>query len=231
MQDLLERGYGFLNQAGFNDQVSDNNVGSAKLQSTVIGNASTLSHVQTSEGTIFRTTTAATANGDGTAYHTDPDKLAVSLGTILVARFRYPTELASSNFRFGLDDSVTATRPTVGVTFESDAGVLKCHADSTNGDLEQAVTGHPDLTSGTTMVVGEWYDFEIRVGHKANPNGGPDDVIYLLNGIVVAQFRPKIALTETVEFKWVHWQDSGAADAVALDSAYHGLWIPRIAGT
>lgn len=229
---------------GVNDQVSDNNVGSLGLQITVIGNASTLAQQTGTSSygtTVLRTTTAATANGDGTALHTFPDGLVIQPGTYLRGVFEYPVELASGNFRFGLDNSVTATRPTVGVTIESDAGVLSCHTDSSNGDnaadvapAGQGVNGtgqmrsaHPDLTSGTTMAVGSIYEFEIVCSGEANANGGPDEVDFYVNGTHVAKVPSSIGNDETVELKVAHWQDSGGADAVALD---HTGIVARIPG-
>jgi hypothetical protein len=126
-----------------------------------------------------------------------------------------------------LDDSVTATRPTVGVTLESDAGVLQCHTDSaTEGDESALVTGHADLTSGTTMVVAEWIDIEARC-HGRNALGGPENVDFFVNSTKVATVPCNIDNDEPVEFKFAHWQDSGGADAVAVEIDYAWLWIPR----
>ena len=142
---------------------------------------------------------------------------------------RHPVELASLNFRIGLDDSVTATRPTVGVTFESDAGVLSCHTDSgDHGDNSVSVAGHPDLTSGTTLVVAEWVDLEARCSGRANAQGGPDEVDFFINGVHVAKVPCNIDDDEEVEPKIVVWQDSGGADAVAWEIDYYWLWIPRV---
>ena len=130
-----------------NNIVTDNNVGELGWEITNFTNASTLAFQTSHQFGVLRLTTAATADGDGGAFALTENSLVVGpKGFELNARFRYPVELASGNFRIGLDDSVTATRPTVGVTIESDAGVLQCHTDSaTEGDESLLVTAHADL--------------------------------------------------------------------------------------
>jgi len=215
---------------GQNDVVTDNNVGSAGLQITAIGNASTLAYQTAGKyGTVLRLTTAATADGDGEAVHSFPDGLVVTPGTWFKARVRYPVELASLNFRVGLDDSVTATSPTVGIWFDSDAGVLSCQVDSADhGDESELVTGHPDLTSGTTAVVGEWLDLEWVASGRENAQGGPDEVDFYINSHHVAKVKCNIDDDEEVELKLAAWQDSGSTDAVTFEVAYMELYIPRL---
>jgi hypothetical protein len=207
---------------GYNDLVTDNNVGSLGLQITNIANAPTLA-LQTAGkyGTVQRITTAATANGDGWAIHSFPDGLVLSPGMIAKAKVRYPVELASMNFRFGLDDSVTATRPTVGVTFESDAGVLDAHTDS-------ADHGDEGIAWGQTMVVGQWYILEIRL-HGENAQGGPRTADFYVDGRLVASLPCPADDDEEVEFKLVGWQDSGGGDAVTFEVAWMELYIPNLA--
>lgn len=202
-------------------------IGNLGWNFTTIGNASTYAY-QTGENGVLRLTTAATANGDGSAMHLFSDSISFVPGIEFGARIKYPVELASGNFRIGLDDSVTATSPVVGIWFDSDAGVLSCQADSANGDVSVAVTKHPDLTSGTTMVVDDWVDFEVRCGGVANANGGPAEIFYFVNGYHVGTLDSLIGSAETAEPKLAHWQDSGGVDAVALEISHFWLYIPNV---
>lgn len=212
-----------------NDVVTDNGIGQLGWQITTIGNAATLAYQTATPNGVLRITTAATADGDGVAMHLFPDGLVLKPGFQFGARISRPTELASLNYRLGLDDSVTATRPTVGVTFESDAGVLSCHTDSADhGDESVLVEDHPDLTSGTTEVVATAVDLEARASGKANAQGGPDSVDFFVNGFIVARVPCNIDDDEEVEPKFAVWQDSGAADAVAIEIDYYWLWVPRV---
>ena len=221
-----------------NDSVADALTGELRWEIVTIGNASTLAYQTAQPFGVLRLTTAATADGDGEAMRLFQDGLVLKPGFELGARVRYPVELTSSNFRIGLDDSVTATRPTVGVTVESDAGVLSCHTDSADhGDESELVTGHPDLTSGTTAVVAEWLDILIRASGRANAQGGPDEVDFFLGSGTgdgqlpmthVAKVPCNIDNDEEVELKIVHWQDTGGADAVAFEIDYIYFWQPRI---
>lgn len=214
-----------------NDAVTDNAIGQLGWQFTTIGNAATLAYQTAHPNGVLRVTTAATADGDGTAIHLFPDGIVLKPGFEIKARVRHPVELASLNFRVGLDDSVTATRPTVGVTIEGDAGVLTCRTDSADhGDeslaVANALTG---LTSGTTLVVGSWAEFIIRGSGRANAQGGPDSVDFWVNKQHVAALPCHIDDDEEVEPKIAIWQDSGGADAVAFDIDYYSLWLPRVA--
>lgn len=210
-----------------NDSVADAAIGQLDWEIDTIGNASTYA-LQTALNGVLRATTAATANGDGSSLRTFTDGLVVKPGMWMKFAVRRPTELANLNWRIGFDDSVTATSPTVGVWFDSDAGVLSCQVDSADhGDESVAVTGHPDLTSGTTEVVGAWTHFEIRCSGDANAQGGPKSVNFYVNGRHVANVPCNIDDDEEVEIKIVHWQDSGAADAVAVDFGYVEGFIPR----
>lgn len=210
-----------------NDLVTDNNIGQIGWQLATIGNASTLAYQTSHQSGVLRITTAATADGDGSALHLFPDSLILQTDVAFGARIRYPVELASMNFRFGIDSSLTATRPTDGVTFESDAGVLSCHTDSADhGDESASVADHPDLTSGTTMVVAEWVDLEARC-HGTNAQGGPANVDFFVNETKVATVPCNIDNDESMEPKFAAWQDSGGADAVAIEIDYAWFWIPR----
>lgn len=211
-----------------NDLVTDNNIGQLGWQFTTIGaTASVFTYPTSQQSGVLRATTGAVADGNGSVIHLLPNALILQTDVQFGARIQYPVELASGNFRFGLQDSVTATRPAVGITLESDAGVLSCNTDSaTEGDESALVTGHADLTSGTTMVVAEWIDIEARC-HGTNKDGGPANVDFFVNGLKVATVPCNIDNDEPVEWSLAHWQDSGGADAVALEIDYAWLWIPR----
>ena len=218
---------------GMNDNEADNALSTLGLQLTAIANAPTLvTQTAGKYGSRLRVTTDSTADGDGWVIHSFPDGLVLTPGMIFRARVAYPVELASMNFRIGLQDSVTAARPTVGATIESDAGVLTCNADSADGtDQAAAVAGHPDLTSGTTMVVGTDYDFEIRLSGE-NSLGGPKTVEYLAGAAgsplkrlgLIDNFD--VDDDEEVELSFVGWQDSGGADAVAFEIVHFQLIVP-----
>lgn len=238
-RDLLLPSAGLFVKDDFyaNDSVADAAVGELNWEIATIGNASTLALQTATTHGVLRLTTAAGADGDGEVMRLFTDGLVLQPGFEVGFRVRYPVELASGNFRIGLDDSVTATRPTVGVTLESDAGVLSCHTDSgDHGDFSTSVTGHPDLTSGTTMVVAEWLDGVIKGSGKENAQGGPDEVLFWLGSTsgtgpapmhFVARVDCEIDDDEEVELKIVHWQDSGGADAVAWEIDYIYFWQPR----
>lgn len=212
-----------------NDAVTDNAIGQLGWQFTTIGNAATLAYQTAHSNGVLRITTAATADGDGTALHLFPDGIILKPGFQVGARVRYPVELASMNFRIGLDDSVTATRPTVGVTLESDAGVLTMRTDSADhGDESLAVSRISSLTSGTTAVVGEWLDIRMVGSGKANAQGGPESVGFFINGEHAGTVKCNIDDDEEVEPKFAVWQDSGGADAVAIEIDHYMLWLPRV---
>ncbi len=228
---LLDPSVGLLIKDDFfsNNVVTDNNIGELGWELTTLGNASTLAYQTAQQHGVLRMTTASNATGDGAVLALTTDALVIGpKGFEFKARINYPVELASGNFRIGLDDSVTTTRGTVGVTFESDAGVLQCHTDSaTEGDENLLVTAHADLTSGTTMVVAEWVDFKIVVTGPANAAGGPSEAVFFVNGAFVARLPVHMDNDEPMELKFIHWQDSGGSDAVALEIDYVWLFIPR----
>lgn len=221
-----------------NDAVTDAAVGSLNWEIVTIGNASTLAYKTQERSGVLRATTAATADGDGTALRLFEDGIVLRPGFELEFAVRRPVELASLNWRIGLDDSVTATRPTVGVTVESDAGVLTLRTDSADhGDESLLVTGHPDLTSGTTEVVADWLKGLIRASGKANAQGGPSAVDFYLGSDAdpahgklhhVGTVPCNIDDDEEVEPKIAFWQDSGTTDAVIVDFDYYRLRIPRV---
>ena len=212
-----------------NDLVTDNNIGELGWELNTLTNASTIAYQTSEQWGVMRLTTASNATGDGAVLALFTDALVIGpKGFEFKARLNYPVELASGNFRIGLDDSVNATVPGDGIEFRSDAGVLSCNTDSaTEGDEVQLVTGHADLTSGTTMVVNEWVDFKILCTGPANAAGGPSEAVFFVNGIFVARLPVHMDNDEPMEPKILHWQDSGGTDAVIMDVDYYWLFIPR----
>ena len=207
-----------------NDSVADALTGELRWEIATIANASTYAF-QTGAAAVrngvLRSTTAATADGDGSVIRLFTDGLALdTLGGEFGIRFRYPVELASGNFRFGFQDSVTATSPVVGLWLDSDAGVLSLQADSANGDVSVAAgqkAGNQSLTSGTTAVVATWHTAIVKF-FGSNANSGPDMATMEVDGIHAGTLRNiVIGNTETGELSLAHWQDSGGADAVAFD--------------
>ena len=225
---------GLLLQDDFisNDVVTDNNIGQLNWQTTGIGNAGTTAYVLASPYGVLRNTTAGTADGDGDTYHLLPDALVLgSAPGYFRFRCRYPTitgnALAGNNFRIGLDDSVTATSPAVGIWVDSDAGVLSLQCDSADhGDNAAAVAGVPTLTSGTTMVIDTWHNFDVR-WHGENAQGGPKNVHLWVDGWLAAVSVCQIDNDEEVEPKIAHWQDTGGAATLEFDIDYFELFISR----
>lgn len=209
-----------------NDSVADAAAGQNDWEIDTIGNASTYA-LQTATNGVLRATTAATADGDGSSLRSFTDGIVIKPGLKFRFKVRRPSELASLNWRIGFTDSVTATAPTVGVWVESDAGVLSLEADSADhGDNAVAVSGVSTLTSGTTEVVGTWHEYAVVCSGKANAQGGPDEVLLFVDGEFAAKVPCAIDDDEEVEAKILHWQDSGGADAVAVDFGPFEAWIP-----
>lgn len=212
-----------------NDAVADATVGELNWELDTIANAPTLAYQTAQAHGVLRHTTAAVASGDGGTMRTFTDGLVISPGMEFGARVSITT-LAGNNFRIGVDDSVTATSPTVGVWFDCDAGVMTLQVDSAaNGDESGTVTGHPDLTSGTTLVTATMTDFYFKCSNRANANGGPDEVDFYINKTHVGKVPCNIGSTETAELKIAHWQDSGGAAARVMDIDYVYLYVPRTA--
>src|SRR3990167_2789881 len=123
-----------------NDAVGDATVGQLDGEIVTIGNASTLAYLVTTNTVpgrpgILRITTAATADGDGESIRLDEDNIVLNENRMYCsASIRIPditgNVLAGNDFRFGLQDSVTATEPTVGAWVFSDAGGISLQVDS-----------------------------------------------------------------------------------------------------
>lgn len=214
-----------------NSAVADATLGTIDWELVTIANASSLSFVASQNG-ILRFTTASTA-GDGEVITTHPDGIVLS-GTNQQFGFRVRipdisnNTLAGNNFRIGFRNVVTAGEPSVGVWVDCDAGVLSIDGASTNGDLTQAVASHPDLTSGTTMVKGDWYDFWF-VLEGENANGGPATLKLFINdyGVPTTINNFLMGSAETMEFGITHWCDTGGGDTLELDVDYIWCELPR----
>lgn len=222
-----------------NESVADAAIGQLNWEIVTIGNAttySTLVGTNLSESAIgvLRATTNGTADGDGSVLRLDEDTLLAYKSMEMRWRVRYPTvagnQLAGNNWRIGLGDSVTATAPTVGIYIESDAGVLTCHtASGDHGDESLAVTGHPTLTGGTTMVIDTWTTFGFTVGAASNAQGGPSEVLFHVDGTTY-RVPANIDNDEEMELSIAHWQDTGGGDTLEFDIDYIGLYVPHPAG-
>jgi hypothetical protein len=145
------------------------------------------------------------------------------------ARVRYPTIsgnlLAGNNFRFGFGDSVTITTHAVGVYVESDSGVLTLRGASTNGDIDQTITGVSTLTSGTTTVIDTWHDIAIFC-EGTNANGGPKTIKCFVDGELGATIENFLmGSTETMEVGFAHWNDDTLTAEWDID--YIEAWLPR----
>lgn len=218
-----------------NEGVADTTLGELDWEFVTIGNASTTALLVTTDldaGVYgaFRDTTAATADGDGEVYRLDEDNIVLhqNLPGYFCFKARLHDQIASNNFRIGLQDSVTATAPTVGVWVNCDGGVISLEMDSNDhGDTSANAANVATLTSGTTMVVDTWHEFEVRFD-GANANGGPSHGALFVDGYLACEINNcVIDDDEEMELSIVHWQDSGGALAVELDIDYIELFIAR----
>ena len=208
-----------------NDSVADAAVGEKNWEIVTIGNASTLAFGTAEDGGVLKLTTNATADGDGEVMRSFTDGLVLNGGNGGFSfRARLDDQIANNNFRIGLDDSVTATSPTVGIWVESDGGVISLQVDSADhGDLSIAASGVSTLTSGTTMVVATLHTFRVEWS-GTNAQGGPRFVELFVDGEAAGSCLCNIDDDEEVEIKITHWQDSGGALAVELDIDFYEFW-------
>ena len=214
--------------------VSDGLVGNLNWEMTTINNASIPSYVASTNG-IMRIETLGTS-GDGEAFTLHPDALVLAgTGQVLRCRVRYPdvrlatdtvdNTIASNNFRIGFSASVTATEPVVGVWIDSAAGLLSFDCANTTTDKTKAITGVPTLTGGTTMILGIWYDLELRMS-GTNSNGGPADIKCFVDGYPAGEITANVInSTEPMAFSLVPWPST--AEERALDIDYYEAWLPR----
>jgi hypothetical protein len=215
-----------------NEAAADATVGELDWEVVTIGNADTLAYLVTTNTTagrpgVLRLTTNNTADGDGAVLRLDEDAVVLKgrEGSIEFA-VRYVTAVASHNFRIGLQDSVTATSPTVGLWVDSDGGVITLQADSADhGDVSAAAAGVSTLTDGTTLVADTWHDFRLAWGGE-NAQGGPKEAFLWIDGELACELR-NIAIDddEEMELSIAHYQDSGAGAAKSIDIDYIDCFI------
>jgi hypothetical protein len=174
---------------------------------------------------VLRIISDATAN-HGEVLTLFPDGLHLEgQGGFLRGKFRIHDVLAGNQFRFGLQNSVTATDSTVGIWVDMLAGVVSVQADSSHGDNTLTVTGIPTLTGGTTMVLDTWHIFEVRWSGE-NAQGGPAIVDAWVDGYYAGQIACAIDDDETMEFSMTHW-DTSAGATLEVDVDYVELFIAR----
>ncbi len=216
-----------------NLSIADGLIGKLNWDMTTIANVSTPTFVASPNG-ILRLVTDGTS-GDGVALTLEDDVLALS-GTnqVFRCRVRYPEAtiassitnvVAANNFRIGFIDVLTAGDPDVGIWIDSAAGVLSFDVASTSGDKTKNVTGIPTLTSGTTMILGTWYDLELQLS-ETNSAGGPAVIKCFVDGFAAGEITgAAIGSTETMAFAIIHW--TSASEERGLDIDYYEAYLPR----
>ena len=214
-----------------NDGVTDGLVGELNWEMAAIGTISVVTFVASQNG-IVRFTTASNANGNGTAFRLKADSVVLA-GTNQMFRFRARIPditgnvIADNNFRIGLGDNEASTDHAVGVWVGCDGGVISFKGASTNGDITQAAANVAGFTSGTTLVLGTWYDFAVFM-EGTNDNGGPKTLKFYVDGTLAGKIENfLLGDTETMEPSIVPWQDQGGAQSYQLDIAYVEYWVPR----
>lgn len=215
-----------------NSAVSDAAVGELEWEITLVGsNASTFTFVAGQNG-ILRSTTNATANGDGGALHLHPDAIVLAGTNQMVrCRVRFPdvnsNTLADQNFRIGFGDILTASDHDAGIWIDCVAGVLSFDAASTNGNKSVNAANAPTLTSGTTMVLDTWHDLALHMS-EVNANGGPKVIKFFVDGFHAGTIPDSLlGETETMELSIVHWNTNGSGEDLELDIDYIEAWLPR----
>jgi hypothetical protein len=184
---------------------------------------------------VFRDTTDGTT-AHGTVYHLLADMITLGpKGGFFRAKVRFPAAagnlLAGNNFRFGLQDSVTATDSTCGIWVDILEGVVTVQADSaTEGDntLTVGAAGEPivpTLTTNTTIVLGTWHKFEVRWSGE-NAAGGPAQVDAYIDDYYAGSIPCLLDNDETMELSFTHW-DTSAGDTFEADVDYIELFIAR----
>jgi len=210
-----------------NSVVTDGLLGNLNWNRTTVGGGTnTPSWIASQNGVMRITTDATTARGEAVHLMEAKTTLGGGDGVFIRFRARIMTTLAGNNFKIGIQNAQTVADGTVGIWFESDAGVLSLEGRSANGDLSVNVAGITTLTSGTTAVVSTWHDYELRLS-GTNANGGPDQI----DGFVDGEFAGSIknfllGSTEVAEFSIIVWNDAGASRVCDID--YYEVYIPRV---
>ena len=233
---------GFYRSEDFfdNEAVADGTIGTLNWEIVTIANASTYATLVTTNTVsgrpgILRHTTAGTADGDGSVLRLDEDTVVLENkpGSFSFG-IRLPSItgniLSGNDFRIGLGDSVTAADDTVGIWVGSVSGVLTLQADSADGGDTSQAFNHPDLTSNTTLALGDWMDCVVSWS-GTNANGGPKDVLARAS-INNGGFHDAASINtclidndEEMEFHIVQWQLTGGADTLEQDIDYIDLMI------
>ena len=218
---IFNTGWTFFEDWTAQDALTDAVLGKMKWELDTIGNASTTTAGSVDGETYLRDTTAGTADGDGESYSLRDDSITLNGdGGDFAFTARIPdvagNAVAGNNARIGLNAVVTSGDPVVGLWVDIDGGLVTLQADSANGDLA-ATANHPLLTSTTTMVLGTKYNFEVR-WHGQNANNGPQQADLYIDGHWAASIAGVlIGNTETMEPKFVHYQDTGGAATLEFD--------------
>lgn len=188
-----------------NDSITDANVGKELWEIVAISaGADTLTYEAEDGYTFLRMTGTGAGAGDGTTLRLAADKWTFGpTGGFcrFVARIPNITgnAVAGSDFKVGFGSVDDGTEPVVGAWFDCNGGVMECDVASANGDVNTAVS-HPDLTSNTTLVLGTWYEFEIRwSGSNSNSDAGPGKWEFYIDGRLVAEFKGPDALLDGAE--------------------------------
>jgi len=216
------------------DAITTGLIGELDWELTHVGAGGTESYLITTNAVpgrpgILRFLPAGAA-GDGTAYHLDIDGIVLNGNSGSAScGVRIPdiagNLVVGSDFRFGLGDSVTATANTVGIWLCITDGVVAMEMDSADhGDNRSAAAGCSALDGGTTMEIGEWYDFELRWSAE-NAQGGPARGMLYVNG--VPAFDPPMTCEidddEEMEFGFRHW--NAGATTLEWDLDYVDILI------
>jgi len=189
-------------------------------------NASTLAYLTQVPYGVLRHTTNATAQNDGGYFRLFTDGLVLDgTGGGFAFKARLATAIANSNFRIGLDDSVTITAPGTGIWVACAGGVisLECYSNDHGDAPSSPAFAVSTFTSGTTMVVDTWHEFEV-VWQGTNAQGGPNYVELFVDGEIAASNFCNADDDEEVECKIIAWCDDAAGEARILDLDYFEFW-------
>ena len=219
--------YGFYLSEDFltNDAVTDAAVGKNLWEIDAISSgADTLSYETDNGETFLRMTGGGAGDGDGTALSLADDKVTIGPnGGYCRFRVRVPditgNAIAANNFRIGFSDVRDSSEPVVGLWADCDGGVMSFDVASANGDLTHAVAAHPDLTSGTTLVLGTIYNMELKwSGSNTNTDPGPKTAQFYIGGVLAGEIdNVLLDGAETMEATITHWCDTGGASTLELD--------------
>jgi len=105
---------------------------------------------------------------------------------------------------------------------------------TTPGGAINAITGDGSAVTwkkvpgdGTTMILGEWVDLELRWS-DTNAEGGPQWAELWVNGTLGARQQVYLDNDESMELKIAHWQNTGGTATLELDIDYFEVFLPRV---